>query len=350
MSDAKSKISEETWQNLRAELQNWYLDARRPLPWRTHPSLYATVVSEFMCQQTQVETVLPYFDRWMRQFPDFAALAEATEEAVLTAWSGLGYYARARNLHQLAQAISALGEPPQTPDAWRKLPGIGPYSAAAICSIAFHHPAAVVDGNVIRVLARLGAIETVFPGNQAAAKAIQPLANAFLDPARPGDHNQALMELGATVCLKHRPACLICPLRTHCRAQGEDLLGELPRIERRKTEKVIVHRLWWVCDDQILLHRLQEGSRRLANLVELPLWPDALPLKEVSLIARKFRGISNQRIEERFYRPAPIDAKTIDELITHSGELFFAPFTSLKTLPLSGPHRRWIIEIRRETP
>lgn len=298
-----------------------------------------------MCQQTQIETVLPYFARWMRQFPDFAALAEASEEAVLTAWSGLGYYARARNLHRLAQSLAPLAEPPRTPEAWQRLPGIGPYTAAAICSIAFDHPCAVVDGNVIRVLARVGGIETHFTSAQAAVSAIRPLADGFLEPAAPGLHNQAVMELGAMVCLKHRPACLLCPLRPGCRAQAGGLAEELPRIQRRATERVTIDRLWIVREGRILLQRQGAMDRRLARLVELPRWPDAIRREEATLLGTRTRGISHQRIEERIHQPREAACAAWIEALVGREDHFFHPLGQLDEIPLSGPHRKWIREL-----
>ena len=152
-----------------------------------------------MLQQTQVKTMLPYFARWHEQLPDFKALAAASEAKVLKLWEGLGYYSRARNLHKLAQAVAAMPQMPITPEAWRELPGIGPYTAAAITSISFGTPAAVVDGNVVRILARLTADETPYRDSSAAAKVYAPLADQLLNHDHPGDHNQAMMQLGATV-------------------------------------------------------------------------------------------------------------------------------------------------------
>src|SRR5438045_534267 len=131
-------------------LLRWYRANARALPWRESPSVYKTVVSEFMLQQTQVKTVLPYFARWLAALPDFAALAAAPEEQVMKLWEGLGYYSRARNLYKLAKAIAAQPVPPRDPAEWRELPGVGPYTAAAITSISFGEPAACVDGNVVR--------------------------------------------------------------------------------------------------------------------------------------------------------------------------------------------------------
>ncbi len=200
----------------RAALRAWFLAHQRRLPWREQPGLYKTVVSEFMLQQTQVATVLPYFERWMRKFPDFAALAAARETEVLKLWEGLGYYRRARLLHALAKELVKLPTPPRTPEAWLELPGVGPYTAAAITSIAFGAPAAVVDGNVVRVLARLHGETRQFKDGSAAVKFFTPAADALLDARHPGDHNQAMMELGATVCTRHNPLCTVCPFVTWC--------------------------------------------------------------------------------------------------------------------------------------
>ncbi len=188
-------------------LLGWYRQSARPLPWRTAPSVYKTVVSEFMLQQTQVKTVLPYFARWMAELPDFAALAVASEARVRKLWEGLGYYARARNLHRLARVLAAQAELPRTADSWAELPGIGPYTAAAVASMGFGAAAACVDGNVVRVLARLTGDRTEFRDSATAAKTFTPLAERLLSTDSPGDHNQAMMELGATVCLRQNPLC-----------------------------------------------------------------------------------------------------------------------------------------------
>ncbi|MEI7567487.1 MAG: A/G-specific adenine glycosylase, partial [Opitutaceae bacterium] len=209
-------------------LHAWYRVYQRQLPWRIAPSLYKTVVSEFMLQQTQVKTVLPYFDRWLHALPDFTALAAAPESQVMKLWEGLGYYSRARNLHKLAQQITALPTPPRTPAQWRELPGIGPYTAAAIASIAYGLPYPVVDSNVARVGARLWCImaDTRTPRVQ------RDLERRLLDAVgRSGDpsaFNQALMELGALVCRPRDPLCTTCPLRANCRALATGRTADLP--------------------------------------------------------------------------------------------------------------------------
>src|SRR5688572_8795964 len=172
--------------NFQSSLLGWYRVHARVLPWREAPSLYKTVVSEFMLQQTQVKTVLPYFARWLEALPDFAALAAADETRVLRLWEGLGYYSRARNLHRLARAIVSLPTPPRTPAEWQELPGVGPYTAAAITSISFAAPAACVDGNVVRILARLTANHSEFRDSASAAKAFTPLAEVLVSSDSPG--------------------------------------------------------------------------------------------------------------------------------------------------------------------
>jgi A/G-specific adenine glycosylase len=323
-------------------LARWYRAHARLLPWREAPSLYKTVVSEFMLQQTQVKTVLPYFARWLAALPDFAALAAAPEARVLKLWEGLGYYSRARNLHRLAQSLVALPAQPRTPEAWRELPGVGPYTAAAITSISFGAPAAVVDGNVVRILARLTADGREFKDGTAAVKAFTPTAGALLPAAHPGDHNQAMMELGATVCLRQNPRCTVCPVRTFCAARQQGEPERYPRLTPKKIEQVAVTRLWCERDGRLLLHRADGRARRLAHQHELPsaeqlgLTEDAA--KHGTLVATKKRSITRYRITESIHRLVRPPARL-------TAGLTWAPLTALDAVTLSGPHRRWITEI-----
>lgn len=208
------------------DLTAWYARHRRDLPWRRHPSPYAVAVSEFMCQQTQIAAVLPYFDRWIKRFPDWSALARAKESEVLKMWEGLGYYRRARLLHHLAQAVDATPEKelPASPEKLKEFPGIGPYTAGAIASIAFGLRAPIVDGNVERVLTRVFAV----PENAALPSTRQKLwhlAEGLLPEKGCGDFNQALMECGALVCTPRSPQCLFCPLKSACQARKLDPEG-----------------------------------------------------------------------------------------------------------------------------
>lgn len=202
---------------LRRSLLRWYDANKRDLPWRHTKDPYAILVSELMLQQTQVKTVLPYYGKFLKTFPTAASLAKAPEEKVLAAWAGLGYYRRARFLQAAAKAIVAQGEFPATLEGIRALPGVGDYTAAAVGSIAFGLPVAVVDGNVIRVAARLLALEAD-PTKGAGAARVREAAQKILDEKRPGDYNQAVMELGASLCSPTKPACPLCPLKEHCAA------------------------------------------------------------------------------------------------------------------------------------
>lgn len=325
-------------------LRDWYDQHHRKLPWRTHPSVYRTVVSELMLQQTQVDTALPYFDRWMKVFPDFEKLAQATEEAVVKQWEGLGYYSRARNLHKLAKQWVAAKKKPKTADEWLEYPGVGPYTSAAISSIAFDHPAAVVDGNVVRILARLSHYEKEFKSNGGAVKLMTPLANAVLDTRDPGTHNQAMMELGATVCLKANPMCVVCPVMKYCQAARAGQSDAFPRIIRKGTEKVERKRLWVIDGGKLLLHKIPSDAKRLANMYELPL-ADGFEawLKHAKLLAKKSRGISNQRITEEIFE-VKCDAK-IKKAIKKKKEWVWVRLEDLETVTLSGPHRKWVKDV-----
>lgn len=325
-------------------LLNWYQAHARRLPWREAPSLYQTVVSEFMLQQTQVKTVLPYFARWLEALPDFAALAAAPETRVLKLWEGLGYYSRARNLHRLAREYVALPQKPRTPAAWRELPGVGPYTAAAITSITFGAPAACVDGNVVRILTRLIGDGTAYRDSASAAKALSALATELLPPSHPGDHNQAMMELGATICSRQQPACAICPVRRFCVSAARGDPGAYPRLTPKVMEKRHVTRVWCVRQDALLLHRAPASARRLASLHELPTAAQAGLADRAAargrLLATRRRGITRYQITETIHLlPAPRAAARPER------DLVWIPLAALEEIALSGPHRRWVQEI-----
>jgi A/G-specific adenine glycosylase len=204
----------------RRQLLDWFRQFQRDLPWRSTKDPYCIWISEIMLQQTRVAVVIPYYERFLERFPDVRSLAEAPQEEVLRLWSGLGYYSRARNLQKAAQQIVALhgGEFPHEEEATLALPGIGPYTGAAILSIAFDAKYAVLDGNVARVLARLGALR----GNLRESRrwqSLQERAGELLDQKSPGDWNQAMMELGAMICMPRAPQCLLCPVAKFCRAR-----------------------------------------------------------------------------------------------------------------------------------
>jgi A/G-specific adenine glycosylase len=334
----------------RNALLDWYRANRRRLPWREEPSLYKTVVSEFMLQQTQVKTMLPYFARWLEALPNFKVLAAAEETQVVKLWEGLGYYSRARNLHRLARAIVALPEPPRAPEAWRELPGIGPYSAAAITSITFSAPIAVVDGNVVRILSRLVADSTPYRDSTAAAKSLGPLADALLNSGSPGDHNQAMMELGATVCHRKNPLCTVCPVLNLCAGRRSGEPEAYPRLAAKIIESRTVFRAWCRRDSDgaVLLHRTASSARRLAGQHELPsaeqlgLSPAALE-KSGALLKTKKRGITRYAFTEPIHAlPAQkVSAPLADGLV-------WVEPTQLESVLMSGPHRRWVRELLAE--
>ncbi len=257
---------------LRRPLLRWYAAHERPLPWRATRDPYAIWVSEVMLQQTRVETVQPYWQRFLAAFPTVEDLASADEETVLASWSGLGYYGRARSLRQAAQAIVARhgGRFPRDPDAARALPGVGPYTAGAVLSIAFDAPEALVDGNVARLFARLFALEGEVERSETRQR-LWSLAAALV-PRRggAGRWNQALMELGATVCLPREPRCGDCPWSSRCQARRQGRTAELPRLAPRREPLDVELELCWIeRDGAVLLERRSPGGR-MAGLWQLP--------------------------------------------------------------------------------
>nr|HMN62198.1 A/G-specific adenine glycosylase [Anaerolinea sp.] len=197
----------------------WYRQSARKLPWRGSRDAYAVWVSEIMLQQTRVETVIPYFERWMERFPTLRALAEASEQDVLRVWEGLGYYSRARNLHRAAQRVVEQygGQVPPARADLERLPGVGAYTAGAIASMAFGLDEAALDGNIRRVLARVFNLD--LPARSPAGeRRLWELAREHLPPGQAGDYNQAWMDLGASICTPQKPTCLVCPLVEVCQA------------------------------------------------------------------------------------------------------------------------------------
>jgi len=255
---------------LRSNLLTWYAQAGRQLPWRNIENPYAIWVSEMMLQQTQVKTVLPYYERWLAQFPTVEALAAADLQTVLKAWEGLGYYARARNLYRAAQRIVSEhnGQIPQDFDAITDLPGIGRTTAGGILSSAYNLPYALLDGNVKRVLARLVALP-VPPAK--AMNTLWDVSEHVLDPENPRDFNQAIMDLGATLCTRRQPDCPRCPWQKHCRAYNLNVQTEIPMTESKAPipHKHIGVAVIWNDQGQVLIdRRKQEGL--LGGLWEFP--------------------------------------------------------------------------------
>jgi A/G-specific adenine glycosylase len=256
------------------QLLQWYDRHRRSLSWRAapgeRPDPYRIWLSEIMLQQTTVATVGAYFDRFVARFPTVEALAAAPLDDVLHAWQGLGYYARARNLHACARAVVAEhgGRFPDTVEGLEALPGIGAYTAGAIAAIAFDRKAAAVDGNVERVVARLAAVETPLPG---AKKELHALTESLVPNDRAGDFAQALMDLGATVCTPRAPQCILCPLQRSCRGRAAGIAETLPRRRARAAKPTRRGIAFWAVrpDGSVLLRRRPE-SGLLGGMIEVP--------------------------------------------------------------------------------
>ncbi|MBS7702294.1 A/G-specific adenine glycosylase [Chelatococcus asaccharovorans] len=257
-----------------AGLLAWYDRHRRDLPWRAKPGEtadpYRVWLSEIMLQQTTVTAVKPYFDRFLQRFPTVGDLARAPQEAVMQAWAGLGYYSRARNLHACAQMVVARhgGHFPADIDQLRALPGIGAYTAAAVGAIAFGIPAAAVDGNVERVLARLYAVEEPLPK---AKPLFHALAQALVPSARAGDFAQAFMDLGATICTPKRPACVLCPWSAPCMARAAGTAETFPRKAAKKEGTLRLGASFVaVRADGAVLLRTRPPEGLLGGMAELP--------------------------------------------------------------------------------
>lgn len=264
------------------KLLRWYDHNKRPLPWRVRrPDPYRVWLSEIMLQQTQVETVLPYYHRFLKNFPTLRKLAQAPLDEVLKFWSGLGYYSRARNLHQAAQVIfeKHSGVFPRTKREWMELPGIGEYTAGAIVSIAFGECHPVVDGNVIRVLTRVFTLKGD-PKKAPLKEKLWELAESLVPQKRPGDFNQALMELGALVCSPKEPKCGACPLKKNCKARRQNKVGLYPTPKRKIATQKILLKISLIAKNKTFLLAKRNGKRHFQSMWEFPqVKPSQLGLK-----------------------------------------------------------------------
>ena len=264
-------------------LTDWYETNKRDLPWRDISDPYKIWVSEIILQQTRVGQGYGYYTHFVRRFPDVQALAQATEDEVMRYWQGLGYYTRARNMHQAAQSMN--GKFPQTYQEVRALKGVGDYTAAAICASAFNMPYAAVDGNVYRVLARHFGIDKPIDSAEG-KKLFTALAQELLDKRQPGTFNQAMMDFGATVCTPHRPHCEKCPLADTCEAVRQGLTDKLPvkRHQTKSTDRYFTY-LYVMCGDRICIRKRTQNDI-WKGLYELPLIESAHRLNENELTER----------------------------------------------------------------
>ncbi|MFW5682010.1 MAG: A/G-specific adenine glycosylase [Phycisphaeraceae bacterium] len=348
---------------IRSDLLRWYRRCRRDLPWRAGtpsalagdtPDPYHVLVSEAMLQQTRVATVVDYFHRFIEAFPTVRDLAAADEQRVLRLWQGLGYYRRARNLHAAAKAIVELheGEVPDTVEALLGLPGVGPYTAGAIASIAFDRTAAILDGNVARVLARLHGIESPVDDTDT-RKQLWQLAEQLAAGPSPGDVNQGLMELGATVCTPRSPQCLVCPLRDHCIANRDGRTEELPQRSPKRPPTAVVHTVLAIRRRKEFLFEQRSDDGLWAGMWQLPTWEVDVDTDEIADLAADRHGLAiSPPVElDRFTHQTTHRTITFRVLLadTTAGRLkrgrparCWRPLDRLDDLPLANPQRRAI--------
>lgn len=292
---------------LRRRLLTWFDAERRPLPWRDVDDPYKVWISEIMLQQTRVDTVWPYYERWLKRFPTVESLAGAPLDEVLGSWSGLGYYSRARNLQKAARIIVEHheGRLPQELEDLLGLPGVGPYSAGAIASIAYRRAVPAVDGNALRVLSRLSGDRGDITGT-ATKRRLTEMATRLVDPARPGEWNQAIMELGATLCRPRDPLCGECPANRWCRAHRDGLTHLIPKTRKKApAPSEALHFAFVEKEGAVLLYKREEGGL-LGGTWGLPGGPVVTPLsrcvrEQTGLRVRKGRhlGVTEHRFTHK---------------------------------------------------
>ena len=322
---------------LRRRLLQWYDGNRRDLPWRKTRDPYRIWISEVMLQQTRVQAVIPYYERFLRTFPNVRRLAAAPEERLLACWSGLGYYSRARNLQKAAQVIVREhgGVFPRALDAALSLPGVGRYTASAVLSIAYGKPLAVLDGNVARVLARLYAIRIDVRSTQG-RETLCRKASELLSHRRPGDFNQAVMELGATVCVPLQPRCSQCPLRQDCLAY---LRREVERYPLRRAKPLALRHAYTaavVLDEhgRLLLVQRSQESQWMKGFWEFPMWEPARECPPPGLVLGERLGsvrhsITDHRLEIVVHSAALRNGKPLAAKWVRVDELEHQPVTTM---------------------
>ncbi|HEV2134822.1 MAG TPA: A/G-specific adenine glycosylase [Terracidiphilus sp.] len=341
-------LNPQTVAYLRGKLLQWYAANRRDLPWRRTCDPYAIWVSEIMLQQTRVAAVVDRFQTFLARFPTVKSLARAPETDVLALWSGLGYYRRARMLHNAAQVVTAhhQGSLPATAAELLELPGIGPYTAAAIASIAYGEPVPVIDGNVERVLCRLmhWSAESGTVGHKLKVKR---LAGRLLDPERPGDFNQAMMELGATVCLPRSPLCVQCPLHQVCLTRGEHRTRRRAPMQTREIAHALVLRAYGRGGERNRQSREVLLEQRPASQSVMPgLWQ--LPQLRHSVVSEgDLRMTVRHSIMQINYivRIRAVPRSKAAALTVHSGKRRWVPLHRATTMPLTGLTRKILTRV-----
>lgn len=334
------------------KLLAWYGKNARELPWRESKDPYRIWVSEIMLQQTQVDTVIPYYKKWLKSFPTLEKLAAAPEDRVMEHWAGLGYYRRARMLHQGARYVrdELGGKIPRTPEDLMKIPGIGKYTAGAIASIAFEAKAPILDGNVIRILTRLNAIEDDTALGSTLKKLWQ-IAEEALPAKNRGDFNQAMMELGATVCLPQNPQCGKCPVSELCQAHAQGREKDFPlKSNRIKLEAIRNYALVLSRKGRFLFQR-QHSHERWGGLWMLPFWENK---KSMLAAAGKIKPVKFMTLQHGYTRyKITLNVYKYDcgqnekVLAVRDKEILWATPKEIEKLPLPSPHKRITRELMR---
>lgn len=318
-------------------LVDWFAHNGRSYPWRRTADPWAILVSEVMLQQTTISTVLARYEEWMRRYPTPAALAAATEEEALRSWEGLGYYRRVRSLQAAARAIVSEhgGRFPAEEAAIRALPGIGDYTVGAVLSFAYNRPAPLVDANVARVFSRFFNDRTPID-TPAGRKLHREWAAQLVHPTHPREYNSALMELGQTLCTPGQPQCLLCPIRTWCRADAPETLPvKLPK----PTATALEHTDIWCLSSAGLLMEKQAPGMRHAGMYRLPRREPA-EVARLPLICHQKYSVTRYKITRHLYR-APADTQPRD------GELFI-PTAALASAPMASPDRKLVLKLLPE--
>ena len=327
-------------------LKTWFKSEKRDLPWRHLPTPYRVWISEVMLQQTQVSVVIAYFQRWMERFPTIASLAEAPLEEVIKLWEGLGYYARARQIHSAAQQMvrDYQGELPATAEELRKLKGLGPYTVGAILSFAFHQKAAAVDGNVLRVMARLLSLEKDICKAET-KKEIESAVFALLPKKEPWVVMEALIELGATICQK-QPKCSICPLQSTCCAFQEGKERELPIKTKRVPTTFLTRYVGVILAGSQVLVKQERGKKVMAGLYEFPYFESEKELAQMGMALKLMERFSMVTHSFTRYRatlyPSVWEAKKALPIEDH----VWVDLDKLDRLPFSSGHRRILKELK----
>lgn len=329
---------------IQTTLLDWFRTAARSLPWRRHTTPYRTWVAEIMAQQTRLDTVVPYFERFMERFPDLASLAAAELDEVLSLWSGLGYYSRGRHLHRAARlvAVEHAGKLPSNPAALMRLPGIGRYTAGAIASIAFSDPVPVLDGNVIRVLSRLFDLDADVTRPKV-RDALWDLAGRLVPTDAPGTFNEALMELGALVCTPQGPDCGVCPLTRTCLARRRGTTAERPVITPKRPPRPVQIQAAHIRHAQRGLLLTQNPPQGLfGGLWSCPIYPrDAKRSAPAGTRGLSRAMASDLGLEVRL---GPRMAE-FEHVLTHRRlqvSVFPGELVSTGTIPRNHPNARWI--------